>query len=91
MDKKEAFEALRKLEEETAREIIAEIGIEAYEAQDHWINNPLIKPLNKVHILNEWMARAWDEGFNAGELDLMQHEENGWDEDCIPNPYRKES
>ena len=34
-------------------------------------------------------ADAWDEGFDAGERDVMEHESDGWDRDCIPNPYRK--
>lgn len=35
-------------------------------------------------------AEAWDEGFDAGERDVFQHEKHGWgDERCIPNPYRK--
>ena len=37
-------------------------------------------------------AGAWDEGFDAGERDVMQHKT--WDEPCIEpcieNPYRKE-
>lgn len=38
--------------------------------------------------LADELARAWDEGFEAGERDVMQHE--SWDEPCIENPYRKE-
>lgn len=35
-------------------------------------------------------ATAWDEGFNAGEADVFQHDESGWahDDACIQNPYR---
>jgi len=33
-------------------------------------------------------AEAWDEGFDAGEADVMNHNKAGWDGDCIPNPYR---
>lgn len=34
-------------------------------------------------------AKAWAEGFDAGEKDVWQHEhaEDGWDADCIKNPY----
>lgn len=33
---------------------------------------------------------AWEEGFDAGERDVMEHEGMGWRDDhpCIPNPYR---
>lgn len=37
----------------------------------------------------EVKAAAWAEGFDAGERDVFEHERNGWDRDCIPNPYRK--
>lgn len=33
-------------------------------------------------------ATAWDEGFNAAEEDIMAHDRNEWENDCIPNPYR---
>lgn len=33
--------------------------------------------------------KAWDEGFDAGERDVLQHDT--FDEPCIPNPYRKET
>lgn len=36
-------------------------------------------------------AEAWAEGFDAGERDVFEHERNGWDRDCIPNPYRKDN
>lgn len=37
------------------------------------------------------LAKAWEEGFDAGERDVMDHERDGWREDspCIPNPYRE--
>lgn len=35
-------------------------------------------------------ADAWDEGFEAGEADVMQHQDtDDWDRPCIQNPYRK--
>ena len=34
---------------------------------------------------------AWDQGFDAGERDVMEHESDGWERDCIPNPYREET
>jgi hypothetical protein len=34
-------------------------------------------------------AEAWDEGFNAGERDVFEHEDLGdWESECIRNPYR---
>jgi hypothetical protein len=38
-------------------ELIAEMGQEAYDASQHWINNPLIKPVSKVAMFEEWEAR----------------------------------
>lgn len=37
-------------------------------------------------------AEAWDEGFDAGESDVWQHENSkaGWDGPCIKNPYLKD-
>lgn len=35
-------------------------------------------------------AQAWDEGFDAGERDVMNHEMNSYDDACIANPYRTE-
>lgn len=35
------------------------------------------------------LARAWDEGFDAGEQDVWDHREKGsFDTPCIRNPYR---
>lgn len=39
-------------------------------------------------ILRERMAQAWDEGFDAGEKDVFEHERTSFDEPCIENPYR---
>ena len=42
---------------------------------------------------NRWLrqvkAEAWDEGFDAGERDAFDLNENPGYE-CIPNPYRQE-
>lgn len=41
--------------------------------------------------VREEKARAWDEGFDAGERDVFEHEETGdWSSKCISNPYRAE-
>ena len=37
--------------------IIKSIGQEEYDAREHWINNPLIKPRNKVHLFEQWEER----------------------------------
>lgn len=37
--------------------IIKSIGQEEYDAREHWINNPLIKPRSKVHLFEQWEAR----------------------------------
>lgn len=39
--------------------------------------------------LDEVRAEAWDEGFDAGERDAFDLDENP-DHECIPNPYRQE-
>jgi hypothetical protein len=38
----------------------------------------------------EKKAEGWDEGFDAGERDVMEHNKAGWavEKPCIPNPYR---
>lgn len=38
------------------------------------------------NLVREAMAQAWDEGFDAGERDVFEHET--FDEPCIVNPYR---
>ena len=38
--------------------------------------------------LNSVKADAWDEGFDAGEQDVFQHEQQDWANECIVNPYR---
>lgn len=42
--------------------------------------------------LKQVKAEAWREGFDAGEQDVWGHEHNedGWDADCISNPYLEE-
>lgn len=40
------------------------------EYYDHWITNPLITPINKVHMFNEIIRiskeQAWNEGYQYG-------------------------
>jgi hypothetical protein len=37
--------------------IIKSIGQEEYDAREHWINNPLIKPQSKVYLFEQWEER----------------------------------
>jgi len=37
----------------------------------------------------EVAEKAWDEGFDAGERDVMEHEAQGFSNPCIANPYRE--
>ena len=39
--------------------------------------------------LREQMAKAWAEGFNAGEIDAFDADRPG--HTCTPNPYKKEA
>lgn len=65
------------LSTETLRKIYADGDAESEWFFDTW--------LNKVK------ADAWDEGFDAGERDVWEHQygeaDENWDKDCIPNPY----
>ena len=44
-----------------------------------------------LHDLLDLLARAWDEGFDAGERDAMDAAHTSGDSPCIPNPYRQEA
>lgn len=35
---------------------------EEYLAYEHWVNNPLIRPLSKYDMINEFEARTFEEG-----------------------------
>lgn len=54
-----------------------------------------IKELSDMHLadsVRELQAQAWDEGFDAGEQDVHEHELTHWDDsDCIQNPYREDT
>ncbi len=49
----EAFDAYMKMSQEIEDSLIAEMGQEAYDASQHWVNNPLISPISKVHNFEE--------------------------------------
>lgn len=40
--------------------------------------------------LRSVVAQAWEDGFDAGERDVFDHEQVGWRDDhpCIPNPFK---
>jgi hypothetical protein len=44
--------------------IIKSIGQEEYDAREHWINNPLIRPQTKVHLFEQWEERIRKEQDN---------------------------
>jgi len=52
-DRREALEELRRLTEE-----IRSADPETFDANEHWINNPLISPVSKVQMFEEWDARV---------------------------------
>lgn len=61
---------------------------EVIEANAVW-PDPLPSQRDAVmDVLREAMAQAWDEGFDAGERDVFNHDQTSFDEPCIENPYR---
>lgn len=54
----EEFEKYMKLSQEIQNELIAEMGQEAYNASQHWVNNPLISEISKVTMFDDAIARA---------------------------------
>ncbi|WP_054953071.1 hypothetical protein [Flaviflexus massiliensis] len=74
-DKEETDEAMRfMLERALALELRVNRGM-TKKMVDRW--------------LDEVRAEAWDEGFDAGERDAFDLDENP-DHECLKNPYRKE-
>ena len=55
--KRKAMREYMELSQQIEDELIAEMGQEEYEASQHWINNPLIKPRSKVSLFEQWEAR----------------------------------
>jgi len=47
-----------------------------------------ILPQSSTDALEAVKHRVWREGFDAGERDVMQHEESTFDTPCVPSPYR---
>jgi hypothetical protein len=52
---------------------------------DRWLGEELAKAHSEGYLLGK--CHGWDEGFDAGERDVMRH--GTWDEPCIENPYRE--
>jgi hypothetical protein len=52
--RREAFNELRKIDEEIYNSYEDK---ELYWANEHWINNPLIKPKSKVYLFEQWEER----------------------------------
>lgn len=60
-DKESRQKAMQKYLELSQRledELVAEMGQEEYDASQHWINNPLIKPRSKVAMFEDWEERV---------------------------------
>ena len=56
--RRKAMQEYLEVSRQAAEELIAEIGQAEFDAREHWINNPLIKPLSKVAMFEEWEARV---------------------------------
>ena len=52
--RRKAMRRYMEISQQLENELIAEMGQEEYEASQHWINNPLIKPRSKVAKFEEW-------------------------------------
>lgn len=41
-----------------------------------------------AEVIRENRAIGWDQGFEAGERDVMEHNRTSWSADCTANPHR---
>jgi GTPase Era involved in 16S rRNA processing len=55
--RQKAMQRYLELSQQLEDELVAEMGQEEYDASQHWINNPLIKPRSKVAMFEKWEAR----------------------------------
>lgn len=55
--RRKAMQKYLELSQQLEDELVTEMGQEEYDASQHWINNPLIKPRSKVAMFEEWEAR----------------------------------
>jgi hypothetical protein len=60
VDKKEIFEELRKAQEAVYNSFKNK---DEYGASEHWVNNPLIKPISKMNIIEDLEESAFRAGF----------------------------
>lgn len=42
-----------------------------------------------AEVVRKSLEAGWDQGFEAGESDVFEHEQHGWGLPCIQNPHRK--
>lgn len=55
--RQKAMQNYLELSQQLEDALVAEMGQEEYDASQHWINNPLIKPRSKVAMFEEWEER----------------------------------
>ena len=64
-------------------EEIRAVDPELFDANEHWVNNPLITPVNKLAMFNEAIARAKDDERKRAvillELDVLLEIQNNPD------------
>lgn len=84
-DKESRQKAMQKyleLSQQLEDNLVAEMGQEEYDASQHWINNPLIKPRSKVAMFEDWEERIREEK-NEHVIKLL--EEHVWQLDIAPS------
>jgi hypothetical protein len=67
---------------------------EVLQGSTYW-NEAELTPRQVKHIVDVLAPRiaqygaylGWERGFDDGEADVFNHDERGWDEDCIKNPF----
>lgn len=74
--KRKAMREYMELSQRIEDELVAEMGQEEYDASQHWINNPLIKPRSKVAMFEEWEARIRKEE-NEHIIELLEQRKCG--------------
>ena len=80
------WEKIKHIEQIIVREFENEsMALWAAEAIFQYVNE---NPSVSVHYIRRRMAEAWDEGFDAGELDAMDNLSTIGEHVCTPNPYR---
>lgn len=67
------------IEAEIAQRIDKELDGDCGYGTGEWLASQIMPLFRRAQ------AEAWDEGFDAGERDVLEHET--FDEPCIKNPY----